>query len=690
MPDERLELRFAREHFAKVLIGLEPRERPLQDERRRRGDSMTAHEEDLTRPSDREPGIDQERAEPLPSELFPVVVSQRSSPRSAPESMKDELSRLPPISLDGPDNRPPAERRRSPDVDRAAASRATRLASDAMLSRSNPPGTFGSFFSKFARMPSRFLASGLLAAAVLPGFVACDGCRPKEQLDAGTAPISATPTARLYLVSDFAGALEPCGCVKDQRGGMDRFAALLAAESGTVHAPAAILAAGPLFYMDSKIVPVKAEQEKAKALAIAQAFQPGNRKDLPALLAFAPGVNDLAFGAADLKALSAASGATIVGGAGAGGTAVGAVGHVVREVGGIKIGILGAAAATPDAGTDELAATVKQELAAAKGEGAQTFVLLAAIGRGAAKRIADDVPELAAIVVGSKVTEGDSNTEAPPVERLGDTLIVETANHLQTVGVLDLYVRDGKYLFADASNTAEARKKVDLSKEIQDLRGKIADLADGPEADKKRAPLRDTLASKESELRALEKGPIPAAGSYSRFAMRDVRPDAGKDEGVAARMLSYYKKVDEDNLRIFATKMPLPPEKDGASYVGVEVCSSCHQDARKVWDKTAHAHAYKTLSDQYKAHNLDCVGCHVTGYDKPGGSTVAHVEKLMDVQCENCHGAGSKHAAAPKSAKIPNANPGADVCTTCHHPPHVHAFDVAAKRPLILGPGHGG
>jgi hypothetical protein len=43
---------------------------------------MTAHEEHFTRSADGKPGIDQERSKPLPTELFPVVVSQRFSPRS--------------------------------------------------------------------------------------------------------------------------------------------------------------------------------------------------------------------------------------------------------------------------------------------------------------------------------------------------------------------------------------------------------------------------------------------------------------------------------------------------------------------------------------------------------------------------------------------------------------------------------
>jgi Cytochrome c554 and c-prime len=123
--------------------------------------------------------------------------------------------------------------------------------------------------------------------------------------------------------------------------------------------------------------------------------------------------------------------------------------------------------------------------------------------------------------------------------------------------------------------------------------------------------------------------------------------------------------------------------------VGVDACTDCHDDARKVWDKTTHAHAYPTLQKDFKEYNLDCVSCHVTGYDKPGGSTVTHNEKLQNVQCETCHGPGSLHVKDPGKKGLIVASPKADICVGCHHPPHVEGFDPKEKMPLILGPGHG-
>ena len=39
---------------------------------------------------------------------------------------------------------------------------------------------------------------------------------------------------------------------------------------------------------------------------------------------------------------------------------------------------------------------------------------------------------------------------------------------------------------------------------------------------------------------------------------------------------------------------------------------------------TSHGRAYATLEQRNKQFNLSCVGCHVTGYDQPGGATVVH------------------------------------------------------------------
>jgi hypothetical protein len=59
------------------------------------------------------------------------------------------------------------------------------------------------------------------------------------------------------------------------------------------------------------------------------------------------------------------------------------------------------------------------------------------------------------------------------------------------------------------------------------------------------------------------------------------------------------------------------------------------------------------------------------------------------VQCEICHGPGSKHGADPKHVPPPTKKPNGDLCLKCHHPPHVEGFDAEKKMADIIGPGHG-
>jgi hypothetical protein len=468
---------------------------------------------------------------------------------------------------------------------------------------------------------------------------------------------------RIYFMSDLAGALEPCGCTKEQLGGVDRLGAFIASQK----APSAVtVAAGPVFFMDPTLKPDRVEQESSKAETIARALAHLS------FAAFAPGANDYAAGNDRLDALAKTSGGRMLAG-----------GHLVRDIGGVKVGFVGVVAGvTADA--------VKAQVAAAKGEGADVLVALAAVGRGEAKRIADAVPELTAIVVGSASSAGDANTSNPPAERVGKVIIAQAANHLQSVGVLDLVVRGGSFDFADASGIEQARKREDLSRRMGDLRTRIA----AWERDKN-IPAADLdarradLAAMERERARLDTPPAPTTGSFFRYAVEEMSPRVGKDAVIDAEMLAYYKKVDDANKLAFAGRMPPPVTGDQASYIGVAACATCHASEKAFWDKTPHAHAYATLSTQFKEFNLDCVSCHVTGYEQPGGSTVTHVDGLTDVQCEVCHGPGSKHRASPTTKGLVVASPAPALCLDCHHPPHVEGFDATAKMAEVIGPGHG-
>lgn len=542
----------------------------------------------------------------------------------------------------------------------------------------------------FSLVPS--CIAGVVALAVLVSLLsACEGCRTPSTPTPTTD--SDVPEARLYLVSDMAGALEPCGCVKDQLGGMDKLGALVGQEKAKVKA-SAMLSSGPLFFMDMELEGDRRAQEIAKAETIAASM-----KGL-GLVAFTPGRNDWAGGGDTLKRLTDASAAPLLA-ANVDAKDVAPVKWTKKKIGAIELGIIGVAApdkaklALEGVTSSAAADAVKTGVDALEKDGASAIIVLAAVGRGEAKRIADVNPKVLAIVVGSTGGGGEANTTAAPAERIGNVLVVETANHLQTVATLDLYPRargDAKGLveFADGTGIEKTRKREEISHRIDELRVRVATWETDKSVDPKDIAARKAdLTKLEAERAELDKSPPPATGSYYRYAMHEVREKLGADEGVKAQMLAYYKKVNDSNKVAFADRKAKPPAKGEPAYVGIDTCANCHDDAKKVWDHTAHSRAYATLQKGFKEYNLDCVSCHVTGYDRPGGSTVTQVADFKDVQCEVCHGPGQLHAAKPEKVKMPTPKPTTDLCVTCHQPPHVHTFDAKAKLEDILGPGHG-
>ncbi len=492
------------------------------------------------------------------------------------------------------------------------------------------------------------LAFTLLTAG---GVAACQGCHSTAAPDGASAPAAAgKPTVRLYVVSTVAGALEPCGCSRDQLGGVDHLAAYVAGQASV--APASVvLGAGPMLFLDPRLRSGDSTQDAWKAEALAGAL-----KDV-GLAAWAPGANDWAGGADKLAAYREAAGAALLAG-----NLAGMSGTLVREIGGVKLGIVGVSdprdktGAYPDGvkpGPAAALAAMEAGLAEVKRQGATVLIGLAALPRGEALRLADRLPELHVLVVGKPLEAGDAN-DAPRAPVLaGSTLVVEAANHLQTVGVIDLFVRPGSsptqpLVFADAGGIARADELLTLSSRMRELEMRI----DSWERDHTVKP--EDLAARKADLEKLraEKAAKEAVqpevkGSFFRYLSVEVRDKLGREKAVADEIAGYYKRVNEHNKTAFAGRVPPPPEAGQAGYVGVDACTDCHDDARKVWDKTSHAHAYPTLQKDFKEYNLDCVSCHVTGYDKPGGSTVTHTAKLENVQCENCHGPGSLHAKDP-------------------------------------------
>jgi len=115
-----------------------------------------------------------------------------------------------------------------------------------------------------------------------------------------------------------------------------------------------------------------------------------------------------------------------------------------------------------------------------------------------------------------------------------------------------------------------------------------------------------------------------------------------KDSQEMISLLKEYQQMlaDEDLL----SKVSQAPLLNGLSYVGSSACGMCHKVVYEHWNKTTHGSSYSTLVKKGYQYDPECIKCHTTGYG--GVSGFLNFEKynnLINVGCESCHGAGSRH-----------------------------------------------
>ncbi|MCG8587931.1 MAG: redoxin domain-containing protein [Proteobacteria bacterium] len=134
--------------------------------------------------------------------------------------------------------------------------------------------------------------------------------------------------------------------------------------------------------------------------------------------------------------------------------------------------------------------------------------------------------------------------------------------------------------------------------------------------------------------------------------------------------------------KIAGARVPMLLNPEG--YTGNDVCGVCHEAEHATWELTRHASAYDTLVTHGEDRNAECVGCHVVGFEKPGGFEIAdNPDHLEDVGCESCHGRGGPHLS-PQFVTNGNYE---SACITCHDTKHSLGFEYASFRPKISHTG---
>lgn len=506
------------------------------------------------------------------------------------------------------------------------------------------------------------LLTGLLVLAALSGCSRDKEARTGEPRAASGPAASAkadAPGAILFFSADVRGYLGPCGCSENMRGGIERAAAQVR-EAAKGPLPVLYVDGGDSLFGEHTLKPEQVPQEERKARALAEAMK------------------DMGLAVRAVGELDDTRGADFRRGLGLPELAPG--GDKVLAAGARKVGMVSASDA----------AGMKQAAAKARAEGA-SFVVGLFHGTVQEAQQAAATPEVGVDLVLATHTPGEFDGEQHKLVRdpIPVAALQSKGRELLRVDLAYGSKPGGRFTLQKTAEEGEKEAaSIDRRMELLDKEINLPGI--DPQLKALKQQKREELVTRRQ---ALLTAPVAATGDTDSFSVRFVPLESTlpSDADTRAVVKAYDADVGKMNLewaKAHGQDCPAP-EKGQAAFVGSAACQECHADAFPLWEASKHHESWKTLEGVGKQFHLNCTGCHVTGWERPGG--VCRLDKTAgreSVGCESCHGPGSLHAEDPSKDNI-TAKPGQAVCVTCHNRENSPHFDFATYVPKILGPGHG-
>lgn len=460
------------------------------------------------------------------------------------------------------------------------------------------------------------------------------------------------PTRELLIAlsGEVRGEIEPCGCPTLPYGGFARRSAALRQMSGGL----------PLFQLD-------AGDALLKGLRTAGREDSSDRGSVVLELMIEIGVDLMVPGPSDVRVVGMeglkklpARGLRI-----ASATWVDEAGKtlfpaaVVLERGGVRLGVVGLSAPVTGVRSRDAVEAARDALASLP-PGLDLVVAVTNLPEADRVRVATEVSGLSALLS----TPGD--TYDKPTFGVGAAQ-VEVGDRGRYLTMVRVRASSAPGLPLDPGAERQLR-------DLDILREQVARLSASGAVDE--AIL--------AQLRAAEDG-IVAAGAGRNLVRIFERP-LGSDldgPGELDKTIADFKERQQGAAR---QRVKQSPEEWSPSYATSSGCVRCHSLQFARWTYTGHARATATLVERKAQQDLECVGCHTTGFGEKGGfaeTDPATLRVYGGVQCEACHGPLAGHPKDDRAVVRPISE---DTCRGCHDPANSPNFDYVTYLPRVACP----
>jgi len=327
--------------------------------------------------------------------------------------------------------------------------------------------------------------------------------------------------------------------------------------------------------------------------------------------------------------------------------------YVIKEISGIKIGIIGLIDDQWNNVLKELnpELTILEPISQARNlvrnlrEKCELIIILSQLGEMKDKKLAREVAGIDLILGGG----GESMRAV--LERVNEVPIYRLEPRGGYLGKIDYSISDlmKPIKFISSLEREELEKRLErLNSRYLQLKSEIG--KSGKKEDIKQKELKFI----ESKKQEIEKALTSLQDkNFYKYTAIPIQLSISDDPKVF-KLIENYRI---ESSKLYKPKAPPIETKDlsekellslipkNSPFVGAISCKKCHEVNYRNWLKTKHAKATQTIVSSPKYSQEECLICHSTGYGKIAEySTVEEVPfYLQGVQCEACHGEGRQH-----------------------------------------------
>ncbi len=469
------------------------------------------------------------------------------------------------------------------------------------------------------------------------------------------------PALRVMLISSMIGYIEPCGCTIDLKlGGLDRIAYFI--QKSREYVPTLVFVVGNYLFEDH-IPESRIAQDENKAKLIHDIF---HQLKINAII---PGKNDYLRGEAFFQSLYTQTPLPLMVD-----TPKLFKSEYLNQLS--YLGVIAIPADIDEKNLQEKIAKLKNDIVTLKQNGAQTIIALSVTQRAITQQLAQEIKEINFWVL------GDHPLEEKNIIQLDQSYMIEAGDRGRHIAILDLYHPELDQAVSDFKSEFTSQKTA-LELQIKRQNAFAGFKKTNP------IELQNQLNQIDQQLKNLDIASLAKEKNLKSFDyyLYPISKDEPQQKDILSKIEHFQKSLKEINLAQAGKVIPL--EKNQNGYAGTAECALCHPSAQAAWEKSRHAKAWDTLVKDDKTFDVECVSCHVTGWQKPGGTALGHTEGKEDVQCEACHGPSAKHAEVGGGESYTKKFVPKEVCTTCHNQLHSPKFNYEEYLKKIIVPGHG-